>query len=75
MSSEITTIMNCSLKLLKIISDAESISDYVVTLKKSEVNKANKKLEKMINDYSRLSLSIIYDAIDRKIEKRSSKKC
>ena len=74
MSSEITTIMNCSLKLLKIISDAESISDYVVTLKKSEVNKANKKLEKMINDYSRLSLSIIYDAIDRKIEKRSSKK-
>ena len=65
MSSEITTIMNCSLKLLKIISDSESISDYVVTLKKSEVNKANKKLEKMINDYAKLALSIVYDAVDR----------
>ena len=75
MSSEITTIMNCSLKLLKIISDSESISDYVVNLKKSELNKENKKLEKMITDYTKLSLSIVYDAVDRKMEKRGNKKC
>ena len=75
MSSEITTIMNCSLKLLKIISDSESISDYVVNLKKSELNKENKKLEKMITDYTKLSLSIVYDAVDRKMGKRGNKKC
>ena len=75
MSSEITTIMKFSLKLLKIISDSESIADYAVNLKKSEINTDNKKLKKMVDDYTRLSLSIIYDAVDRKIENRSKKKC
>ena len=70
MTNEIIPIMKLSVKLLKIISDAELISDYMITLKKSEVNTDNKKLVKMVTDYSNLSLSILHDAVDRKIEKR-----
>ena len=75
MSDAIIPIMKLSVKLLKIISDSEQIAHYVVNLKKSELNKENKELEKMIIDYTELSLSIVYDAVDREIEKRGNKKC
>ena len=75
MSDAIIPIMKLSVKLLKIISDSEQIATYVINLKKSELNKENKELEKMITDYTKLSLSIVYDAVDREIEKRGNKKC
>ena len=68
--------MNCKCKTTKDnIRFRIKSTHYVVNLKKSELNKENKELEKMIIDYTELSLSIVYDAVDREIEKRGNKKC